>query len=117
VGVPRVYWVLDGLYGDRLELLAGVLSRGGTQMVLHALSAEYPTMPRALKRLLRGACSEGYSEAYSQGTQLILGGTEGALAVVGCTLGYSRSTRTRERSKAELFGFSGFRKRCRSASA
>ena len=74
-------------------------------------------MPRALRghstaaqRRALGWMSEGYSGVlgeYSVDTQ----GTEGAFAVAGCTLGYSRvytRAHARERSKAELFGFSGF---------
>ncbi len=80
------------------------------------LSVEYPAMSRALegqataaqRRELEGTLNRG--ELW--GTWRVLTtGTKVNLAVVGCTLGYSRDYTHARAYAAELFGFSGFERK------
>ncbi len=63
-------------------------------------------MPRALNSAEQRGARRGTqrgTQDYTEGTQLVLRGTKGTLAVVGCTLGYPGVyTRARARAFADL---------------
>ncbi len=107
-GVPRGYWVLDGVLGDRRELLTGVLrgAQGGTlgsTLVgfYRAFSAEYRAMPRALKAAPQRGTQRGTqwgTQDYTDGTQLILRGYSGDSWGCGVHVGVPRGLHRRART-------------------